>query len=165
MYTFGYNEYYQCGTGNDKDVLNPTLNETLKNKNIKTIKAGAWHNMAVTHDGRHFFWGSNHQSECLMDKPSEYVKFPTFAFQDQNGKIKKVFLGWKVTEIVISGQHLFEVSTTLKSIAMKTKNFFGRLFTKRDDEEDEKQNVRFIHCQLTAYNIIKTIRMTQTTTA
>ena len=61
--------------------------------NIKKIKAGAGHNLAISKDGDYWFWGRNDSIQCLVGIDVECVKVPKVAWTDNSHLIKNTFFG------------------------------------------------------------------------
>eukprot|EP01084_Bolivina_argentea_P299411 516105_1 len=66
VYVFGQNHKYQCGNNNNKNVLIPALNETLKDEIISTIKCGWSHNMVKNGKNEYYLWGDNYYNQCIV---------------------------------------------------------------------------------------------------
>eukprot|EP00698_Gefionella_okellyi_P001339 TRINITY_DN11287_c0_g1_i1.p1 TRINITY_DN11287_c0_g1~~TRINITY_DN11287_c0_g1_i1.p1 ORF type:complete len:803 (+),score=100.74 TRINITY_DN11287_c0_g1_i1:39-2411(+) len=58
VYSWGWGEHYQLGHGSTESHLVPRLIESLRNKGIVQIAAGAYHCLALTLDHRAIVWGS-----------------------------------------------------------------------------------------------------------
>jgi regulator of chromosome condensation len=58
-FAWGLNNYGQLGIGNLENSVVPTEIIELRNKNIKDIKGGEHHTIAITEDGEIYAWGRN----------------------------------------------------------------------------------------------------------
>merc|ERR1712228_159656 len=145
VYSWGSNDYYQCGNGKKDNVVNPTSIGTLKGKKIKIIKTGAHHNLAVTQSNDYYFWGHNDKSRACLDYDTvENTKIPKLAFTDKYQKINDVFLGRYITQIVytISGKkQSFDMKQGLKNGFMQFDIFKLLLDEEPIVAAEEKTNV------------------------
>lgn len=102
---FGWNEFYQCGTGDDINVYLPKLNPVLVDKQIKDVKCGFNHNVAITKTDEYYLWGHNRYRQCMVyDEKQKCVKYPTkWNFINDIGpyrKILDIYPGWNETRVV-----------------------------------------------------------------
>eukprot|EP00483_Globobulimina_turgida_P002629 UN02633 len=105
VHVFGWNEFYQCGDCTDENIFVPKLNEELHNIDVKQVKCGFNHNVAITHDGEYYFWGHNRYNQCMVYNHSEkYVKKPTkWQYTNDIGQFRKIiaiYPGWCSTIVV-----------------------------------------------------------------
>ena len=76
VYSWGYNSHSECGHGSFSHVLTPKAIDALKNIVIVDIKAGTYHNVAMSKDFQFYVWGTNGSYQCLSGNTSN-VPVPT----------------------------------------------------------------------------------------
>lgn len=93
VYTWGLNQFGQCGLTNDNGELEdgslvskPTVIDVLSNMKIKEISAGEHHSMALTADGDIFTWGRYDMKEVGIPKD----RLPESTFKDAHGNVRAV---------------------------------------------------------------------------
>ena len=66
LFSWGNNNYYQCGINNSKDFISyPTL---ISNSiGIKQISSGSNHNILLLNNGNIIFFGDNQYNQCFID--------------------------------------------------------------------------------------------------
>ena len=71
----GSNTYGQLGVGDSKLELkcSPVLVESLMKTKILKVSCVQFHNVALTHDGEAYAWGSNKFGQCGSDVQSSIV--------------------------------------------------------------------------------------------
>lgn len=58
VFTFGRNNFGECGLGREQNVFEPTIVSVLLGKAIKTISCGTSHCLALSESGECFAWGN-----------------------------------------------------------------------------------------------------------
>ena len=113
---------------------------------IQKIKAGGFHNLAISKDGDCWFWGRNDSNQCLVDIEFDGVSVPTVAWTDNSQLIKNTFLGWDVTEILTTGDCSLEMEKGfVGNVTKRTVNAFKKMFgSKSNNAADEKEDVKFL---------------------
>ena len=102
IYSWGLNNWGQCGHGYCGDVFKPKLIDVLKDEIVDVIKCGNQNSFCKTVDGKHFIWGSNEYGECLLSNDSRIpIQIDEYLYKKWNRKkINDVFLGYFKTLIV-----------------------------------------------------------------
>ena len=108
IYSFGSNQYDQCGQNNiNTNLLIPTLIPALKRERIIKIKSASWHSYAMSDKKEHYLFGDNADNQCTLKYSTDRrVKIPfniNSVFDELTlGKyqIKEVFLGLDNTLII-----------------------------------------------------------------
>ena len=68
VWSFGGNEYGQCGQGTDsQECPIPIMIEGLKKFKIVQIQAGQYHGMGLTNDGQVLSWGYNDYGQVCFE--------------------------------------------------------------------------------------------------
>lgn len=108
IYSFGGNDYGQCGVGRIAQSINePEIIKYLSKHSIIAIKCGLKHSFAKSDDGQHFLFGHDNHNQCsLTANNAESILIPfsintTFAEITNNKmRIKDVYLGAENTFII-----------------------------------------------------------------
>ena len=109
VYSWGYDNYYQCGHGNKKhDTKNkyfvqPKMIEAFTNYVIMEIKCGSHHSYCKSVDYKHFLFGSNEYNECIGSNKHKLPYCINHVMNNlcENKNIKSVSLGFKNTVFVM----------------------------------------------------------------
>eukprot|EP01084_Bolivina_argentea_P122793 217599_1 len=110
IYTFGDNDYGQCGDGTLDQVDEPKriLEIDKKYKETKKIKCGAYHSYMLIYSlehqiDQHFLFGSNYYNECTLNAHSKasYVKSPYCINDVVKHQINSVSLGYETTTLFV----------------------------------------------------------------
>ena len=106
LYSFGWNNYYQCGVKND-DLENTNienLNEIKINHRIIGISAGEDHSLIVTEEGYLYGFGLNNNGQlCYSFDKHKTINKPTFI---------KSFKNSFISDIQCTGNISFILNTT-----------------------------------------------------
>lgn len=93
VYTWGLNQFGQCGFTNDNGELedgslvsSPTVISKLSNMGIKEMAAGEHHSMALTEGGEVYTWGRYDMKEVGIPKN----RLPESTYKDAHGKVRAV---------------------------------------------------------------------------
>lgn len=104
VYTWGLNQYGQCGVtnaqGNLEDgsvITKPELVTEFENINVKEIAGGEHHTLALTEDGSIYSWGRYDMKEVGIP----FEKLPPSTYKDEHGKPRSVP---KPTKLVIGSE-------------------------------------------------------------
>ena len=65
VYSWGSNNYGQCGVGRSNYIRAPVLVEDLKEYKVDLIRCALHNSYCRTVCGKHFLWGINRRNECL----------------------------------------------------------------------------------------------------
>eukprot|EP01083_Nonionella_stella_P063679 165476_1 len=82
LFAFGWNAHGQCGVSQDVksydslSVTVPMRVPAFQDKTVKVIECGEKHSYAMTEDKKHYFWGGNRWSECIINSSTEIIKKP-----------------------------------------------------------------------------------------
>ena len=109
IYSWGSNDFGQCGDGTFNDIFKPKLIKYLDQHEIIEIKCGLYHSFAKCADEEHYLFGSNKYNECLTFKHNTEeinVCMPhcidDIVKQKTDGKtIKNIFLGCQTTYFIM----------------------------------------------------------------
>eukprot|EP01084_Bolivina_argentea_P036355 67283_1 len=107
VYSFGRNEWYECGNGTNKNVLFPELNQTLAGQFVTDIKCGFRHNIIKTKDNKYYLWGYNEYNQCLYlsdANPPKFIKKPLLFDSNYFGKdteVIDIYAGWYETRVTV----------------------------------------------------------------
>jgi len=78
VYTWGSNDYGECGFLKKKLIVNPTCMTSFdKNETITSISAGDFYSVALTNTGIVYCWGKNGGGQCGLGDSLEKIKMPT----------------------------------------------------------------------------------------
>eukprot|EP01083_Nonionella_stella_P159388 519893_1 len=103
-YCWGQNTNYECGNGENTDVMDPQLNVRLAEIKIVDVKCGAYHTVARSEENRYYLWGSNDFNQCLVDEEEECITIPQeyndAFFIERNQRIVAIYPGYNETRIV-----------------------------------------------------------------
>eukprot|EP01084_Bolivina_argentea_P126093 223335_1 len=109
IYSWGYNNFGQCGVGNLHNVKIPKLISSLKKYKMKTIVCGAYHSGAVTMNNKCFLFGSNKYNECINGN-GDRVVVPSLINYEIQGEgnytkfIKRMYLGYHNTKLIVCSE-------------------------------------------------------------
>ncbi|GMM34022.1 Ran guanyl-nucleotide exchange factor [Saccharomycopsis crataegensis] len=110
VYTWGLNQYGQCGIKEDlvdgDTVTKPTKVTRLSDKNIVEIACGEHHTLALSNDGSLYAFGRYDSFEVGIGKDD----LPEYSFKDDHGKVRAVPFPTLLTKVpkfrsVATGSH------------------------------------------------------------
>eukprot|EP01083_Nonionella_stella_P090350 252421_1 len=106
VYTWGDNQFGQCGDDSTTNLKAPQIVKSLRKYDVKDIGCGANHSYVMTHQSKHFLFGSNEYNECITYNGERKIKIPhcinEIIDEQTNGKkIKRVCLGVHNTKIIM----------------------------------------------------------------
>ena len=124
VYAWGANESYQCGDGTTTGVITPKQIDALKEFEIVDVKAGGYHNVAMTEDFEFFIWGANTKYACLNGNTNN-LHYPTKFDPKANAEISSevvltIWPGYHATRVIVSRDQtkpVLGMSTTLSTTA------------------------------------------------
>ena len=106
IYSFGHNNYRQCGVGDTRTVPVPKMIKSLKDFKVVEIKCGGNMSYCKTECGKNFLWGSNNSNECMeFGENNYYVSLPkqidNIITKKCGKSIVSVYPGYQCTKLIV----------------------------------------------------------------